>query len=129
MATLINPTRAIVLVNAEKVYAASEVAGSSTLVVDLQGIVDPLGDVTSQLVIFSGQSQQMLVLQSIDNDFLYQFGTDPAGTIDINSAVYVKAFEQEYVQPASQVGRVYLYLARAGSSDANVNIFAVKTAG
>lgn len=129
MATLINTTRAIVLVNAEKVYADSELATSSTVVKDLRGIVDPFGDASSQLVIDSGQSQPLLVLQSIDNDFLYAFGTDPAGTIDINSAVYVKAFEQEYVQPASMVGRVYLYLARAGSSDANVNIFAVKTAG
>ncbi len=114
--SIVSQQNAIAEINAEKVYATKQATSGASATIDLSGITMPLGAPGTKCANASGISQPMLVLQC-DQDFYYAFGTTSGGSVTLpagaNPGVFVAAGAQEYVRPASQPLRTFLYVIQS----------------
>lgn len=115
-------------VNQEKVFAAKQAVSATSAAVNLSSTAMPLGGSSDKVCRTSGINQPMIVLQGTE-DFWYSFGTSGSGAVTTAAGatpgIFVRAGDQEYVRPAAQPGRFYLYLIR-DSADGTVVISVVR---
>jgi hypothetical protein len=125
-------------INVEKVFADGIATSATTASLDLSltpmPLTDQSGAVDPTVCRASGIVQPLLVLQSAQA-FFYGFAQVAGLTLLKSSTtagdfvgIYVPAGEQEYVRPAAQNKRHFLYTLR-DTADSTVNVFVTKTSG
>ncbi len=116
--SIVSQQNSIAEINAEKPFATKITTSGSSQSINLTTIDMPLGAPGTKVCNAAGMSQPMLMLQC-DQDFYYSFGltgatvTLPAGS---TPGVFVAAGAQEYVRPASQPGRTFLYVIQSSAA-------------
>ncbi len=114
--SIVSQQNSIAEINAEKPFAVKQATSGASATIDLSTVNMPLGAPGTKVCNASGISQPMLMLQC-DQDFYYAFGTTSGGSVTLpagaNPGVFVPAGFEEYVRPASQPLRTFLYVIQA----------------